>query len=231
MIAVAVLLHSPMLGPLSWQPTADVLSAAGPPVVVPDLRSGLTQAPYLHSYVSAAANAVDQISTGTAVLIGHSASGPLLPAVALTAATPISGVIYVDAALPYPGESWFDTAPSQLGAHLRELARDGRLPAWNKWFPGGAVDELIADLDLRRRFVDELPHVPPAYFYETLPTSQWQGPSGYLQLSAVYSAHAGRAEAAGWPVQRLELDHLATLTAPDQVAGGLLHLLAALANH
>ncbi len=49
MTEIAVLLHSPMLGPLSWQPTADELSAARQPVAVPDLRAGLTHAPYLHS--------------------------------------------------------------------------------------------------------------------------------------------------------------------------------------
>jgi len=169
------------------------------------VRAGLTHPPYLHSYVSAAANAVDQTDSGTASLLGHSASGPLLPAIALTAATPISGLIYVDAALPYPGQSWFDTAPSELGAHLRELARDGQLPPWNEWFPSGAVDELVADLDLRRRFLEELRNVPLSYFDETLPSARWQGPSGYLQLSPVYSGHAARAEQAGWPVRHLEL--------------------------
>ncbi len=231
MTELAVLLHSPMLGPLSWRPTADALSAAGQPVAVPDVRAGLIHPPYLHSYVGAAANAVDQTGSGTALLLGHSASGPLLPAIALSAATPISGLIYVDAALPYPGQSWFDTVPSELGAHLRELARDGQLPPWNEWFPSGAVDELVADLDLRRRFLDELPNVPLSYFDETLPSASWRGPSGYLQLSPVYSGHAARAEQAGWPVRHLELDHLAILTTPAEVAGELLALLAALAGH
>ena len=36
--------------------------------------------------------------------------------------TPITGLIYVDAALPYPGQSWFDTAPALTpDADLRPL--------------------------------------------------------------------------------------------------------------
>ncbi len=163
---------------------------------------------------------------GHTIFVVHSGAGPLRPAIA--SATTAIGVIYVDAGLPHPGKSWFDTAPVPLAAHLRSLAdRDGALPRWNDWFDPAVLNEAIADPPLRMRFVDELPRLSLDYFKQPTPTTSWDGPSAYLQLSTAYVADADRAAAAGWPVRRLTESHLAILTAPQRVLPSLNALLAA----
>jgi hypothetical protein len=98
--------------------------------------------------------------TGAMVLIGHSGAGALLPATAEATATPVAAVVFVDAILPHPGVSWFETAPPVLREQLRGLASDGQLPAWHQWFPPEVVTELLPEEDLRRRFIAELPVFP-----------------------------------------------------------------------
>jgi hypothetical protein len=49
----------------------------------------------------------------------------------------------------------------------------------------------------------------------------------YLQLSAACSAQADEAERRGWPVRRLDLNHLAVLTHAAVVEAKLVELLTA----
>ncbi len=42
-------------------------------------------------------------------------------------------MVFVDALLPHPGESWFAGVPPELGARAcASLAKDGRLPPWHR---------------------------------------------------------------------------------------------------
>ncbi|MGH3915727.1 MAG: alpha/beta hydrolase, partial [Pseudonocardiaceae bacterium] len=130
------------------------------------------------------------------VLVGHSGAGPLLPAIAAVTAT--VGVIYVDAGLPHPGASWFDTVPPPLAAHLTSLAdENGVLPRWSDWFDPEVLTETIPDAPLRARFIEELPPLSLSYFKQPTPLTVWAGPAAYLQLSPYYAADADHAAAAG----------------------------------
>ncbi len=221
-----VLLHSPLIGPLCWQPLAERLPADGYRVIAPDLTSGVVSDRHQQSFIAAAVDAIGVAEMGSAVLVGHSGAGPLLPAIAN--ATTTVGVIFVDAGLPHPGKSWFETAPPTLTAHLKSLVGDdGALPRWSDWFDPAVLNEAIADPQLRLRFIDELPRLSLDYFEQPTPATAWDGPTAYLQLSADYVADADRADAAGWPVQRLTEGHLAILTAPQHVLPSLIALLEA----
>src|SRR4029079_1691758 len=69
-----------------------------------------------------------------AVLVGHSRVGPILAA-AGALITPGRGYVFVDARLPFAGQTWMETAPPELVAHLREMADpDGWLPPWPRWW-------------------------------------------------------------------------------------------------
>ncbi|MGH3924022.1 MAG: hypothetical protein ACRDTT_14325, partial [Pseudonocardiaceae bacterium] len=85
-------------------------------MITPDLRAAAASGDHQQSFVADAVAAIRVTGMSRTVLVGHSGAGPLLPAIA--AATPTVGVIYVDAGLPQPGASWFDTAPPPLVAHL-----------------------------------------------------------------------------------------------------------------
>jgi pimeloyl-ACP methyl ester carboxylesterase len=225
-----VLVHSPLVGPLTWRAVADRFTVDGQRTVVPDLTGAMAgPAPYQPRIASAVAAVADPLGVPV-VLIGHSGAGPLLPGIAATLAVPVLALVYVDAGLPYPGQSWFERAPQELAAHLRDLESDGWLPPWHEWFPPAALAEALPDPELRARFTGELSRLPMRYFEEPTPTADWPGPAGYLLLSEVYRDDARRAAALGMPVvERLD-HHLALVTSPAVVVAGLRELIAALSR-
>lgn len=218
-----VLLHSPLLGPLSWEFVAERIRTDERTVVVPDLTTAAETGSPL-SFLTATAETISPANS--AMLVGHSGAGPLLPAIA-DAAGNCAALIYVDAGLPHPGKSWKDTAPPSLVTQLESLADvEGILPRWSEWFGPGAIDQLLPERVIRERFVRELPRLPLRYFEEPIAPAIWDGPKAYLQLSPVYVSEADHAVAAGWPVQRLASHHLAAVTDPTTIAEALDVLLA-----
>jgi pimeloyl-ACP methyl ester carboxylesterase len=243
-----VLLHSPLVGASTWQPVADVLRRRGRAVVVPSLVGGLAgTGPYYPRLVSAIADAAARRPNGgPAVLVGHSGAGALLPAAAkataeavaeATAESPTEAkapsrphTVFVDALLPHPGCSWFQTVPAALREQLRGLASGGLLPPWNEWFPPGTIEELLPDTAQRARFCAELPRVPLAYCEEAGPAADERDPgrSAYVQLSDAYADEAGQAEREGRVVTRRSAHHLAMLTDPEEIAALLEDAVASL---
>lgn len=210
-----VLVHSPLVGPYSWEPVASLLREDGLAVEVPALHA--EGPPYFPAYARTIADAVSE----GAVLVAHSGAGALLSLAADQAekdGRSVAGLVYVDALLPYPGRTWFDTAPPELGEHLRGLAVDGVLPSWDQWFPSEVIDGLLPHAAQRRAFTAGLPRVPLAYFAETAPSAS-ERPGAYLRLSEGYRDEAAEAESRGWPVVVAESDHLAVITRPGLVAG------------
>ncbi|HEX6677004.1 MAG TPA: alpha/beta hydrolase [Actinomycetes bacterium] len=227
---VLVLLHSPLVGPLTWELVADRLQALGYHVVVPSLHGAVgTSQPYYRGLARRAGQVIDEHPMALAepvALVGHSGAGALLPAITEATGAQVEAAVFVDAILPHPRASWFDTAPAALGAALRDAASGGWLPPWDQWFTPEAIAAELPDADLRARFVAELPRVPLAYFEEQAPeVESWPPPHcGYLQLSEAYKEVADEAERQGWPTMREPASHLAMLTQPEWVSG-MLHRL------
>ena len=150
--------HSPVAGPSTWTYTAQALRQKGFGCVVPDLTE-VPSPPYYPKYAEAASAAVAD-ETGPVVVVGHSAAGALLPAIAEAVGDRTRGALFVDAMLPQPGRSWFDTAPAGTEAQLRELAADGVLPPYDKWFPPGTLAQLVPDPVRLARLIAEVPRLP-----------------------------------------------------------------------
>lgn len=226
---ILVLVHSPLVGVSAWQPVAGVLGARGHVTIVPSMAEVFDGAgPYYSRLAATIANEIDQRgSDGRIVLVGHSGAGALLPAVAGATKATVVGTIFVDAVLPHPGRSWFDTVPVEMHEQLRGLARDGLLPPWNEWFPPGTVEALLPDAAMRAHFCSELPRLPLSYFEEPAPDIPGPAPSycGYLQLSEAYAAGADQAEREGWRVTRRDTHHLALLTEPQELSAALEKLI------
>jgi hypothetical protein len=70
-----------------------------------------------------------------AVIDRHGSAGPVLPVIAAAAPVPVAGMVFVDAALPRPGRSWFDDAPAELRGWLREHAAWRAAAAVNRAVP------------------------------------------------------------------------------------------------
>ncbi|HEY3888620.1 MAG TPA: hypothetical protein VGL73_08595 [Caulobacteraceae bacterium] len=213
---------------MTWRETAEALRSLGyPRVETPVACAWDVEPPF---YDALASRIAADLDSEPWLLVGHSGAGGVLPAVAEALPSGASAMVFVDAILPHPGKSWFETAPPDLSARLRERATDGRIPAWPDWFPAPVLAGLLPQAGVRAAFSAEAKAIPLRYLAEPAPTARVAPPTGcaYLQLSAGYEAEAGAGVAAGWTVARLSLHHLAMLTDPDRVAGALHSLIEAL---
>lgn len=123
-----VLVHSPRVGPLTWEPVAERLRQRGFNAVVPVLPTGGIQPLYWMQHAAAVANSLRNLSTTQSiVLVGHSGAGPFLPAARTQIHRPVAGYIFVDASLPGPdGASRFDLFEShEAVARFRGRAKHG----------------------------------------------------------------------------------------------------------
>src|SRR6266566_1540728 len=222
-----LLVHSPLVGPASWDLIAPALAEPAREVTIPDLTSTVAAGP---PWCSRQAELIARAAAGRpAALVGHSGAGPLLAA-AGAMIPQVRGYVFVDAGLPIPGQTWMDTAPPELAAQLREMVDpDGWLPPWPRWWGEEALAELLPDPGTRVRFIAGCPPLPLAMFAETHPLApRWpDAPCAYLRLSEAYEDQAARAAGLGWPVTRLASHHLALLTDPAVVAEAIGELLCA----
>lgn len=218
------LIHSPLLGPRSWQAVGDALGGRGEHARLIDLSEGLgVQRDFHATFGETAAHQIGE----RAVLVTHSGGGALVPAILQAAGGRIEAAIFVDALLPDPGRSWFDSAPDDLAALVRRRARAGRAPPWPDWLPPGRLEHLLPDRSMRESLIAEAPAVPLAVLDE--PAPDWPAlapPRGcaYLQLSSAYDREAAQALARGWPVRRLDGHHLSIMTDPSLVAATIVDL-------
>lgn len=235
MDSLIVLVHSPLVGPATWEAAAGILRERGCTVIVPDLTGALEGgAAYwprqASAVVGAVLEAVSDVGGQRAVLVGHSGAGPLLPATGRAmgeAVGTVAGYVFVDAGLPTPGQSWLDTAPVDLANQLRAMTVDGWLPPWSRWWGEDGLNELLPDPQLRARVKADCPPLPFAMFEEPKPSvAGWpETACSYLLLSDGYRDEADRSRELGWPTIELPLHHLSLLTDPTVVADALLELV------
>ncbi|MCG9916532.1 MAG: hypothetical protein MH112_09270 [Phenylobacterium sp.] len=226
-----VLLHSPLLGPLTWRAVAEDLLGRGVAAEVPAWRP-LTeiQGDFYRTLATDQARTIDAAGAAPVTLVAHSGAGALVPALAAALSAPVAGTILVDAILPHPGICWLDTAPEGLRQDLTLGSQGGELPSWDGWWPPGALERLVPDARLRRDLLAELGPLPLAYFEEVAPPGGLTGPGAYLQLSGAYEDQAQGARTLGWRARRLQLNHLSPLTAPREVSASVFALGQALSE-
>jgi hypothetical protein len=217
-----ILLHSPLLGPYSLRATADELRALGWAAEAPAWpKLSSVGEGYYPALAQAMAATIDGAGADPVILAPHSGAGALVPALAAHLRAPMAGVIFLDAILPHPGRSWFDTAPPETREALRAGAQMGQLPPWDDWWPPGALEKLVPDAPVRQALVDELEPLPLAYFEEAAPPAELASPAAYLQLSNGYADEMRAAGRLGWPNISLPLNHLGPLSHPKAVAATL----------
>ena len=209
-----VLVHSPLLGVFCWQNVAVHLRAVGYDTIVPDFVPVLLKHPPFYPKIAdVIAQAADSLS-GEIVLVGHSGAGALLPVVARAIGRKVRGALFVDAILPHPRKTWFDTVPPDFAARVRALSSNGFLPPWHEWWPLQVMAGLLPDDMERKNFAQKLERRPLAYFDEMAPDIDLPAlvQCRYLQLSPAYEVEAEMARGLGWSVDYCPLGHLAMLT-------------------
>jgi len=248
---VVLLVHSPLVGPSTWEPLASLLRRRGLTVALPDLRAALDAPPPI--WAALVTRATENLVPGVLgpvrdgirherdrepdagggvapppglgpIVVGHSGAGVLLPAVA--ARLDAASMVFVDALVP-PTEGAF-TPSVGFRAFVDGLPQhDGRLPPWTTWWGPDAMVDLVPDPALRGVIEADGPAVPRALYDEAVPVPDgWSDrPAAYLQLSPAYDAEAAEARRRGWPVERLTGGHLDLATRPSDVLAALDRLL------
>jgi hypothetical protein len=202
---VFALIHSPIVGPLTWALVAEELERRGEKALVPALANGEEEEPYWKQHAESLAEFFGGLVAERQVLVAHSGAGPILPALAQQIGKP-AAYIFVDASLPEDEASRLDQLAAELPeaatALERMLAAGQRAPDWSD----SDLRHEIPDARLRRRVLAEL--TPrPARFYEE-PIAVFEGwpdaPCGYLQFSPAYERPGAQARERGWAYRRLE---------------------------
>lgn len=233
MTAFFVLVHSPIVGPDTWEPVAEELRGRGHQALVPELPKA-PAAEFWRSHVGAVTDAVGRaVTRNTAVtVVAHSGAGQLLAP--LAAALPphsVEAYLLADAGLPTGGRSRLQQLRAEAPAFADELeavfAAGARFPDWR--------DELLAGLvphdDRRRRLAAGVRQLPRGYWTEPIPDHPaWpDAPVGVLLFSPGYAVTAAAAREAGWPLRDLQAaNHFLAVADPVTVAEELLTVRAEL---
>lgn len=223
------LIHSPLVGPLSWSPVMQVLRQIGFDAVTPplsDVDGG--NEPYWKQHADSVGRALRDVPAGRPqVLVGHSGAGPLLPAIGTSIAHDVAAYIFVDAGLPHPTLSRLDEMEITIPGFGRDLRRyleaGGRFPEWTD----DDLREIVPDDRIRHALLADLRPRQLGFFEERLPAvAEWpDAPCGYIRLSAGYAAPAAQARARGWPYREFDAGHFHMLVAPESVAGAIVDLV------
>ena len=127
-----VLLHSPLVGPVSWDAVRRAFYQRAYPVSVPTITSDAP--PYWRGYVDRAAEAITDTAADEVVLVAHSGAGALIAAIVDMAVPEVSGIVFVDATLPADGRTRLEEMeafdPAFAVALRTGLDRGGRYPDW-----------------------------------------------------------------------------------------------------
>ena len=216
-----ILIHSPLVGPLTWTLVADQLRQRGLAVLVPTLTdSPDSEEPFWKQHADSVSQALAQIPQDIPVtLVAHSGAGPLLPVIREMLANPVNAYLFVDAGLPRNGATRLDLMKSEnpewATQFQEELERGGSFPNWS--FED--LQEIIPDQSLRRQMVAEIRPRGLSFFAEPIPVFPgWPDTScAYIQFSAPYEGSAAQARGAGWPTYVLEAGHFHMLVEAQAV--------------
>ncbi len=211
-----VLLHGAFRGGWAWQRVRPLLVAAGYDVHAPTLSGS---AAGLDDWVDQVAWLIESEDLDDVVLVGHSQGGVIVREVALRLPERLDHVVYVDAAVPDPGERAVDLGPAPPVLPPRETQIPPR-----PLVPGGDLDETTAQwLNARLTATPFAPSLDP------VSTAVPGVPATYAFCSGTpdgYPSQTTRArlDERGVSYETLDAGHDAPLTAPALVADLLLRV-------
>lgn len=225
--SVYVLIHSPLVGPLTWSRVADELRARGLAALVPVLAdSPASQEPFWKQHAESISREMSFIPVETRViLVAHSGAGPLLPVIRRSIPNPVQAYTFVDAGTPRDGATRLDLMrsedPEWAAQFQTELEQGQAFPSWSF----DDLREVIPDEAIRRQMVAELHPRGLSFFTEPIPVFRgWpDAPCAYIRFSSPYDKSADEARAAGWPTYDLNAGHFHMLVDPVSVTDLIVH--------
>jgi len=209
--AICVLIHSPLVGGLTWTLVAEQMRQRGYSVIVPILSDlEISKDPYWKQHADSVAQALIDIPPGTnVILVAHSGAGPLLPIIRQNIPNRIRAYVFVDAGIPRDGATRLDLMKSEdpgWAKGFEESLQSGeQFPKWSS----DDLREIVPDENLRKRLVAEIHPRGLDFFTEPIPVFHgWpDAPCVYIQFSAPYERPAAQGRQAGWQIYKLSVGH------------------------
>jgi hypothetical protein len=223
-----VLIHSPLVGPLTWQLVAREMGSRGLEAITPTLTDDPNlDLPFWQQHARSFAKSLERIDIDRrVVLVAHSGAGPLLPVLRQSIEHPVLSYVFVDAGVPLNGASRLDLigqSDPQWGHQFHQaLLRGESFPAWDE----DDLSEDIPDANLRRKMVSEIHPRSLNFYTEPIPVfSGWPDAScSYIQFTASYDWDCTRAEQTGWRVRKLHVGHFHMLVDPKAVTNMIIQI-------
>jgi pimeloyl-ACP methyl ester carboxylesterase len=218
--AVYVLIHSPLVGALTWSLVAKEIRRRGLDVIVPILNdSPDSRLPYWEQHAESFAQALAELSKSRPVtLVAHSGAGPLLPVLRRAIPNPVQAYVFVDAGVPHNATrlEMMRSEESNWAQEFQAYLQDGgRFPNWSS----EDLQEIIPDEVLRLQLVADLRPRALDFFTESIPVfAGWpDAPCVYVLFSPPYKRAAAEARQNGWKTVELEAGHFHMLVDPKSV--------------
>jgi hypothetical protein len=212
------LLHSPLVGPFTWQLVQEEMKRRGIKAIVPALvdRPNSIQ-PYWQQHAESFAESLHLIPQDRSmVLVAHSGAGPLLPVLRKSMFHPIHAYVYVDAGIPLDNLSRIDLMrledPQWADQFHQSLLSGEKFPAWNE----EDLREVIPHDLSRRKMIAEINPRSLNFFTEPIPVfSGWpEAPCAYIKFSESYEWDFKQAKQADWPLREVNAGHFHMLVDP-----------------
>jgi hypothetical protein len=219
---VYVLLHSPLVGGLTWTLVADQIQQWGQNVIIPTLQDAPdSNKPFWKQHAESVVQVLSHIPDNESVsLVAHSGAGPLLPIIGQSIANPIKAYVFVDAGLPRASATRLDLMKLEdlewAQQFEEKLKRGGRFPDWSEQ----DLREIVPDEYLRNQLVAEIHPRGLDFFTEPIPVfPEWpDAPCIYILFSPPYIKAEIQARQNGWKTYKLEVGHFHMLVDPKAVA-------------
>lgn len=206
-----LLIHSPLVGPLTWSLVAEQMRQKDINVIVPTLiDSPASNEPFWKQHAESVSHALADIPNDIILtLIAHSGAGPLLPAIRETFPNPIRAYVFVDAGIPHGGATRLELMRSEDPDWARQfqeyLEQGGQFPNWS--FED--LQEVIPAKYLRAQTVAEIRPRALNFFTERIPVFEsWpDAPCAYILFSEPYRRALLQARQEGWQTYELDAGH------------------------
>jgi len=213
-VTTFVLVHGAFRGGWSWDRVRPLLERAGHDVRTPTLSG---TAAGLDTWVG---DVVAAIGADPVVLVGHSQGGVVVREVAVRHPELVTQLVYLDAAVPDPGERAVDVAPAPVDDSLLP-PRDAIIPA-RPLTAGGDMDE--ATVEWINGLLEPTPFAPSL---DRMSPGTPTVPATYAFCTDTPPAYPcgttrSRLDERGTPYVWIEAGHDAPLTRPEAVAELLL---------
>ena len=229
-MATFVLIHSPIVGPLTWSLVANELKLRGAGAIIPELAYDVApKEPFWELHARSVVRALRSIPENEGpILTGHSGAGMLLPEIRQAIGRPVAGYIFVDADIPEDGVSRMELLQRELPQAAEEVHRalsgGEMLPAWSD----AELQEVIPDPELRKKVLADLRPHALAFMEEPIPVFEgWpDAPCAFLSFKRTgsYGESIERAKREGWSYAELDGAHFHMLVNPAEVSEALIRL-------